>query len=62
MFLKRGAIKYTAYYSFSIENKKGDIGNCQPSFARVLGVVGGLILAIHLMRCPTTSCRSDGKV
>jgi hypothetical protein len=55
-------MKYTAYYSFWIENTKGHIGNCQPSFARALGVVAGLILAIHLMRCPTTSCPSDGKV
>jgi hypothetical protein len=55
-------MKYTAYYSFGIENTKGHIGNCQPSFARALGVVAGLILAIHLMRCPTTSCQSDGKV
>jgi hypothetical protein len=62
MFSKRGAIKYTAYYSFWIENTKGHIFNCQPSFARAPGVVAELILAIHLMRCPTTSCRFDGRV
>jgi hypothetical protein len=55
-------MKYAAYYSFWIEYTKGHIGNCQPSFARALGVVVGLILAIHLMRCPTTSCPFDGKV
>ncbi len=60
MFFKRGAIKCTAYCLRWIENTKGHIGNCQPSFARRLAVVAGLILAIRLMQCPTTS--SDGKV
>jgi len=52
MFFKRAAIKCTAYYSCWIENTKGHIGNCQPSFARGLAVVAGPILAIHLMGCP----------
>jgi len=45
-----------------IENTKGHIGNCQPSFARGLAVVAGLILALRLMQCPTTSCQSNEKV
>lgn len=46
--LKRGAIKCTANYLCWIH--KGEIGDGQPSFARALGVVAGLIVAIHLMR------------
>jgi hypothetical protein len=45
-----------------IENTKGHIGNCQCSFARALGVLAGLILAICLIRCPTIWCGSDRRV
>jgi len=62
MFKKRGAINCTVYYSCWIENTKGHIGHCQPSFSRAVGIVAGPIVAIGLIGCPTTSCWSDGKV
>jgi len=62
MFLKeKQAIKCTAYSSCWIENSRWDIGNCQPGFAKDLGVVAGLLLATRLMRSPTLNVGLMGK-